>query len=305
MFDTPMNRRAFLAGSGSLLGAAAAFPHALPAAPLHLSSNSYSWHVFYQREKKNFGADLDVGLADVVKSGINGYEPGIGGPGDIDRLAPLLRKHGLELRSIYCGSAMHEPAEAAKSIERIVSIGERAKAAGTRIIVTNPNPIGKAKTDEQLKTQADALQKLGERLSGMGITLAYHNHDPEMRQEGREFHAMMKGTDPKAMTLCLDAHWVWRGSGNSMAVLSEVVKRYGARVSEIHIRQSQGGIWSESLGEGDVDYPGVVKGLADAGVKPNLVVEIAVEKGTPHTMDPVEAHRRSVEYARQVFAPLG
>jgi inosose dehydratase len=107
------------------------------------------------------------------------------------------------------------------------------------------------------------------------------------------------------MTLCLDAHWVWRGGGNSMPVLADVVKRYGARVSEVHIRQSAAGVWSETLGEGDVDYPAVVKGLAEAGVKPQLVVEIAVEKGTPHTMDPVEAHRRSVEYARRVFAPLG
>jgi inosose dehydratase len=297
-----MSRRAFLA-SGAAIAAA---PRAGAAAePLHISSNSYSWHVYYQREKKNFGADLDAGLADVAKSSLNGYEPGIGGPGDVDRLVPLLKKHGLEMRSIYCGSVMHDPAQAEKSIERIMAVAEKVKAVGTKIIVTNPNPIGKAKTDEQLKTQAGALQTLGEKLSGMGLTLAYHNHDPEMRQEGREFHAMMKGTDPKAMTLCLDAHWVWRGSGNSSKVLSEVVKLYGPRVSELHIRQSAGGVWSETLGEGDIDYPEVVKGLVEARVKPLLVMEIAVEKGTPNTMDSVEAHRRSVEYARKVFAPLG
>jgi inosose dehydratase len=297
-----LSRRDFMAAGAALAAAARA---GAAGEPLHLSSNSYSWHVYYQRERKNFGADLDAGLADVAKSGLNGYEPGIGGPGEIDRLAPLLRKHGLEMRSIYCGSVMHDPAQADKSIERIVAVAEKAKAVGTKIVVTNPNPIGKGKTDEQLKTQAEALQKLGEKLSGMGLALAYHNHDPEMRQEGREFHSVMKGTDPKAVTLCLDAHWVWRGSGNSSKVLSEVVKLYGARVSELHIRQSVNGVWSETLGEGDIDYPALVQGLTEARVKPLLVMEIAVEKGTPNTMDSVEAHKRSAEYARKVFAPLG
>ncbi len=295
-----LSRREFLAA-----GAVLADSRGLLAEPLHLSTNSYSWHVYYQREKKNFGADLDAGLADVAKSGLNGYEPGIGGSGEIDRLAPLLKKHGLEMRSIYCGSVMHEAAQAEKSIERIVAVAEKAKTVGTKIIVTNPNPIGKAKTDDQLKTQAEALQKLGEKLSGMGMVLAYHNHDPEMRQEGREFHSVMKGTDPKAVTLCLDAHWVWRGSGNSSKVLSEAAKLYGARVSELHIRQSSGGVWSETLGEGDIDYPALVGQIAEAKAKPLLVLEIAVEKGTPNTMDSVEAHKRSAEYARKVFAPLG
>lgn len=295
-----LSRRDFLAA-----GAALAAARAPGGGRLHLSTNSYSWHVFYQREKKNFGADLDAGLADVARAGLDGYEPGIGNPAEIDRLVPFLKKHGLEMRSIYCGSALHDPVQAEKSIERILSVAERAKAAGTRILVTNPNPIGKPKTDEQLKIQAEALQKLGEKLTGLGLVLAYHNHDPEMRQEGREFHAMMQGTDPKALTLCLDAHWVWRGSGNSSKVLADVVKRYGVRVSELHLRQSVGGVWSETLGEGDIDYPALVAGLAEAGVRPHLVMEIAVEKGTPHTMDPVEAHRRSAEYARKVFAPLG
>ncbi len=33
-----------------------------------------------------------------------------------------------------------------------------------------------------------------------------------------------------------------------------------------------------------------------------LVIEQAVEKDTPKTLDPVEAHRRGSRYARQVFA---
>lgn len=38
--------------------------------------------------------------------------------------------------------------------------------------------------------------------------------------------------------------------------------------------------------------------------KPHLVIEVALASGTPKTLSPVEAHRRSAEYARRVLAPL-
>jgi len=302
------SRRRFLADTGLVAGAAALLDprlaRAAEAAGLHLSSNSYSWHVYYQREKKNFGADLDAGCADIAASGLNGLEPGIGGPGDIERHAAILTKHGLGMRSIYMGSCLHLADKAEASIARILAVAAKAKEAGTRILVTNPDP-NPGKTDEQLKVQAESLGTLGKKLAELGVTLAYHNHDVEMRKEAKEFHSVMDGTDPKVVTLCLDAHWVWRGAGNSAAVLDAVVKKHGARVSELHIRQSVNGVWSETFGDGDVDYAAIVRHLAGLGVKPHLVLEIAVEKGTPNTMTAVEAHRKSAEAARKVFAALG
>lgn len=303
-----VTRRRFLADAGLSAGAAvllgSRLARAAEAAGLHLSSNSYSWHVYCQREKKNFGADLDAGCADIAASGLNGLEPGIGGPGDIERHAAILKKHGLEMRSIYMGSCLHLPDKAEASIARILGVAAKAKQAGTRILVTNPDP-NPNKTDDQLKVQAESLGTLGKKLAGLGVTLAYHIHDVEMRKEAKEFHSVMDGTDPKVVTLCLDAHWVWRGAGNSAAVLDAVVRKHGARVSELHIRQSVGGVWSETLGAGDIDYPAIVAHLAGIGGQPHLVLEIAVEKGTPHTMTAVEAHRASAAYARKVFAALG
>lgn len=305
MGDRLADRRRFLADAGLVAGAAALLgprlARAAEAAGLHLSSNSYSWHVYYQREKKNFGADLDAGCADIAASGLNGLEPGIGGPADVERHAAALKKHGLEMRSIYMGSTLHLRDKAEASIAHILAVAAKAKEAGTRILVTNPD-ANPNKTDEQLKTQAEFLGTLGRKLAELGVTLAYHNHSVEMQKEGREFHSVMDGTDPKVVTLCLDAHWVWRGAGNSKEVLDAVVKKHGARVSELHLRQSVNAVWSETFGEGDIDYPALAASLAAFKVKPLLVMEIAVEKGTPRTMDAVEAHRKSAEYARKVFA---
>ena len=280
-----------------------------PAGTLHLSTNAYSWHVFYQREGRDFGASLDEGLKAVAASGLNGFEPGVGGTEEIRRLLPLLKSHALDMRSIYVNSSLHEATEADRSIEQILAVADEVKAAGTRLIVTNPNPLQwggpENKSDQQLRTQAAAMNRLGQALGGLGLTLAYHNHDIELRAAAREFHHMMAGTDPRHVSLCLDAHWIYRGAGNSQVALFDVVKLYGARVKELHLRQSRNGVWSETFGEGDIDYAALAQALAAAGVKPHLVLEVAVETGTPKTLDPTEAHRRSAAYARRVLAPLG
>jgi inosose dehydratase len=136
----------------------------------------------------------------------------------------------------------------------------------------------------------------------MGLILAYHNHDIELRNAAREFHHMMVGTDPAHVTLCLDAHWVYRGSGNSQVALFDVLKLYGPRVTELHLRQSQNGVWTEVFGPGDIDYPRLADYLLQIGVKPLLVLEQAVEAGSPKTMNAVEAFKKSTEYTRQIFA---
>ncbi|MDP2897583.1 MAG: sugar phosphate isomerase/epimerase, partial [bacterium] len=250
----------------------------------------------------------DSGLREVAASGMDGYEPLVSAPGEIDRLGPLLKKHGLEMRSLYVNSTLHEAGRADKSIEEVLAIAEKAKGVGTRIIVTNPSPIRwggpEDKDDAQLETQAAALDKLGAQLKARGLTLAYHNHDSELRQAAREFHHMMLGTDPKHVTLCLDAHWIYRGSGNSSVALFDVLKLYGSRVGELHLRQSVNNVWSEAFGEGDIDYRRLAVFLQRIGVSPHLVLEQAVEQSTPKTMSAVEAHRKGGQYARRLFAAL-
>jgi len=308
MKDQAQSRRDFLK-SAAIATALSAIPEAVTKAGtggLHVACNQYSWEVFYAREKKDFNASLDAGLADVAASGIDGFEPGA--DAKIDQLVPLLRKHGLQMRSLYVNSTLHEPSHVDQSIGEVLATAAKAKAAGTQIIVTNPSPIRwggpENKTDEQIETQAEALNTLGARLRQMGLTLAYHNHDVELRNAAREFHHMMVGTDPKNVTLCLDAHWVYRGSGNSQVALFDVLKLYGPRVTELHLRQSRQGVWTEVFMPGDIDYPRLAEHLLKIGIKPLLVLEQAIEDSSPNTTKPVEAFTRSTQYARQVFAGL-
>lgn len=271
---------------------------------LHVACNQFCWINMYGRAKKVFNADLDAGFGQVKQSGMDGLETMLGDVQAVEQVIPLLVKHGLAMRSFYTGATLHEPATVEENIERVVATARRSKELiDLRIVVVNPTPLnGRAKSDEQLASQADAMTLLGGRLAEMGTTLAYHFHAPAWQNDGREFHHLMNEADPKLVKLCLDTHWVYRGSGNSAQRVHDVIERYGQRIAELHLRQSIDGVWTECMCDGDIDYRRVADELQSQGAQPLLVLEQAVEKGTPNTMDAVESHRRSRAYVERVFA---
>ena len=301
------SRRTFLKSfTASAMAApmAAGLAQAATEAKLHIACNQFCWLNMYRRSGKDFNADLDAGFAQVKRSGIDGVETMLGDVAAAELMIPLLKKHGLAMRSFYSSATLHDPATRDENIERIVATAKKSKELiDSQIVVVNPTPLkGQAKSNAQLATQADAMTHLGERLAEFGTTLAYHFHAPAWQDNGREFHHVMTKTDPKRVKLCLDTHWVYRGSGNNAQRVYEVMERYATRVAELHLRQSTDGVWTECMSDGDIDYRQVADGLNARGVRPLLVLEQAVEKGTPNTMDAIESHRRSRAYVEDVFA---
>ena len=311
-FSNQSSRRTFLrtglAATSMLLPAAGLTTDAHGRQRLPVSCNGYNWITFYERAGKSWMADPEASLSDFAATGFKAYEPGVHTVEEIAQLKPGLDKYNIALPSVYIGSTLHEADTSAQNIELFMKIALAAKAIGTRIIVTNPSPIRwgspEDKDDAALILQARNLEKLGELLKAQGMTLAYHNHDIELRQGAREFHHMLASTDPRLVSLCLDVHWVYRGTGNSQVALFDVVKTYGKRIVELHIRQSVDHVWSEVFGKGDIDYSRLVAELVRIKVRPHLVLEQCLETGSPNTTDVVSAHRQGLSQVMSVFAPV-
>ncbi len=306
-------RRHFLSSLTALTGATLLTDHQplqanAVAKPQPISCNAYTWNTFYGREKKQWMTDPDASLAEFVQAGLTAYEPSFNNAEEVKKLAPYLPKYQLTMPSLYVNSTLHRTDEAQKSIDSVLAIADAAKPLGATIIVTNPSPIKWSseddKTDADLAEQAKNLDRLGAELRKRGMVLAYHTHAPEHRQAAREFHHMLLASDPKNVSLCLDAHWVYRGSGNSQVALFDVVKLYGKRIVEVHIRQSKNGIWQETFSDGDIDYRRLATDLKAQGIHPLLVLEQCLEKDSPNTIGPVEAHKQDLVYTREVFAGL-
>lgn len=295
MFVT-MNRRKFI--TSTTLAASTFAVNGLAAHSPHIASNVYPWITFARRRNRNWQDGDPNGVAAVAKTGVQGFEPIGDSPDQIRKLAVLLKENGLEMRSLYVNSKLHEADEAKDSIKLVLAIADEAAKAGANIVVTNPSPIKwggpENKNDKQLRTQARALDRLGAQLRELGMQLAYHNHDAELREGAREFHHMLTATDPANVKLCLDAHWVYRGCGNSEVALFDAVKHYHSRIIELHLRQSKNGVWTEVFNmAGDIDYQHLFDQLDDWNIQPHMVLEQAVEDQTPDTMTAIEAHRRS------------
>lgn len=293
--------------------ASLAIPPGIPAwaqekSKIHVSSNQYTWTTFANREKRNWTDNLEASLAEVAESGVNGFEPNATSIDYLEKLIPLLRKHHLQMRSIYVNSKLYDVQEARESIQQVLGIAEAAATLGTTIVVTNPSPIRwggpEDKTDEQLKIQAVNLDLLGQELGKRKMILAYHNHDAELRNAAREFHHMLLRTNPKNVAFCLDAHWIYRGSGNSQNALFDVVKLHGPRIVELHLRQSQQGVWTESFGPGDIDYPRLVKEIDRLSLRPHLVLEQAVESKSSKKLTALEAGKEGLKFVRDHFSIL-
>ncbi len=308
-------RRQFLAAAATSAVAATpavAATSAVAADPpkLWVGLQVYPWKTFRKRAgQPDFETDLKAGLAEAAKTGADGFEGIATDPAGMKALAAACRANGLAVRSLYIPSVLHDPMLARDAIKKAIATAAEAKTHGVTVIVSNPAPISWTaplvdKTDQQLRTQAENLGQLGKALAAQGQTLAYHTHDMEMRQAAREFHHMLLHTDPAHMGFCLDAHWVYRGAGDSELALLDVVKVYGKRIVELHLRQSEKGVWTEAFGRGDIDYARLAVELAALKVKPLLVLEQAVEVKTPTTLDAVTAHTRSVAAVREIFGAV-
>ncbi|MPR32272.1 sugar phosphate isomerase/epimerase family protein [Salmonirosea aquatica] len=306
------NRRQFLNSALALTTTASlsSLQH-VSAKKLHfpISCNQYTWFTFFNREGREWGANLDASLAEYVKSGFQAFEPSFTNLEEVIKLGPLLKKYNLALPSFYVNSTLHRADEAQKSIDTVLAIAKAAQPLGAKIVVTNPSPIRwggpENKNDAELTEQARNLDRLGAALRKIGMTLSYHTHDIELRAGAREFHHMLLATDPENVTFCMDVHWVYRGSGNSELAVFDVLKLYGERITELHLRQSKNGVWLETFQpEGDIDYPRLVQELKNKGVTPHLVVEQCLEEKSPHVLTTVEAHQRDLAAVKQTFRAL-
>jgi len=262
-----------------------------------VGSNIYGWGQYAQREKKQL--DVEEVISALRDTGYDYLEAFIdlNRPDEITKFAEQLKAKGLQPVSIYTRARLHEAANAKDAVAKMVASAKVCQQAGFRVISCNADPIGREKTDEELKTQAAALADLGEGLNAHGLKLGVHHHLPEMANKAREFHYNFDYTKPHAVGWCYDVHLVWRGGLMPL----DALKQYGQRVVTWHLRQSRTGVWWEDLDTGDIDYEAVAKYAKEHNLARRFSVELALEAGTKITRSVIENHRRSREFVRRVF----
>ena len=309
-----VNRRNFLKRATVLTGSALLVNHQdiIPQAiaqTIHSTGqvevfiNQYTVDTFYAREGINFKENLDTCFAELKATGLAGFEAMAHQPEELDAYIDALKKQNLQLRSIYTTGNLYDEAVADAELKRLIAIAERAKSAGTKALVHNPQPKS-GKSDPEMNLQNQNFNILGAELRKLGIKLALHYHTSELEFAAREFHSFMCDTDPENVSLCFDVHWSFRASSNSALSAYSHAKLYADRVAALHLRQSQAGVWTETfVAKADIDYDRILailrqcKGFNDCVV----VLEQAPENGTPKTLMPLDIFKQSVETVKKMY----
>lgn len=297
-----MNRReALLAGAAPLLWTLVKAPSPRVVASSRFSVEGYIWQQYAERQKKKLGDVLDAIFPMARKAGFRNVElnQGFFTPDLRDRTLALVKTNYLWMPSVYVGGAMHEQDRAEQTVAQALEIADLCRPFGCHAVLNNPDPKPDhtSKSDRELATQVDMLNRLGRELRKKGFRLWTHAHSPEMAENAREWRYNLQHTDPQYVQICLDLDWVHQGGQDPLALLREA----GSRVASLHLRNSRQKLWLEAFGDGDIDYRQIAAYLKEAELQPLLVVELAYMKDTVVTRPLEEDLRLSRKYAERVF----
>jgi inosose dehydratase len=145
-----------------------------------------------------------------------------------------------------------------------------------------------------------------------GIRTVIHQHIGTLIETEAEARRLFDSTDPSVLGLCLDTgHWTFGAGGDPAAA----VREFRDRVWHVHFKDCSPEVMAASranewdgptsvghgvfceLGQGSVDFPGVLGALEDIDYDGWIVVEQDV---LPGTGTPLLSARRNREYLRSI-----
>lgn len=254
-----------------------------PIAQPRIVAATYVWSQEYTGRGQRLEDHLDAAFAATARAGfdaVQGWLSWYGTDAQAAATAAALAAQRLSMPSAYTDGPLHDD-RADATIDRVAQWAGRGRPHGLRMVVMNPDVRrdGAEKTDDELSVQARNLDRLGSRLQALQVSLAIHAHDKEMRSGAREWYSTLRQTDPATVGICLDLHWVHRGGQDPATLL----KAAGARVLDVHLRNSNQGIWLQDLGRGDLDYAALAEVFRRGNYRGSYTVELAYEPRTRRT----------------------
>lgn len=266
-----------------------------------MAVEGYIFQQYAQRLHKPLESIMDEVLPMARHAGFRNIElnPAFFPPDGRKKTLSILRAQHLRMLSVYVGGPLHEKAAADKTIASALEFGDLCRPFGCKAVVTNPDPKpgGVPKTDAELAVQADSLNRMGRTLAQHGFGLRVHHHTPQLADHAREWHHILRHTDPEYVHICVDVDWAYESGFKPVPFLRNV----GKRLREIHVRSAKDKVWLEAVEDSDIDYRKVAAYLKGADLHPLIVVELAYRPNTVITRPLEEDLRRSRLYAEEVF----
>jgi len=171
-------------------------------------------------------------LEDVRATGYSGFETGFANLSHAKSL-PQARSQieatGLSFIGVHIFLPEYEAVTNVAPQALYEQVGHTGGALGAERLILSGSP---AVTLGEIKNKADALNRAGQFARTLGMKLAYHNHWPEFKYNGKEIEALYASTDPASVWFLLDAGHAYRTGID----LPSFVRRHSQRITGIHFR---------------------------------------------------------------------
>lgn len=214
--------------------------------------------------------------------------------GAVERFKSLIQQYSLPVTGASYYADMWKKEEHSKILEDLELVTERLNAVGGSMLGITVGDARRMKTEAELDAQADLLKKALPICAKNNIEPNLHNHTFEVTNNLHD----LKGTLARVpeMKLGPDLNWLVRGGVDPVWF----IRTYGKRMVYMHIRdQDAAGKWTEAVGEGVMDFPGIAWALKEIQYNGKAAIELAFDKPP---VNPVrEDWKKSRQYVKKVF----
>jgi inosose dehydratase len=268
-------------------------------------------------------------LDEIAQTGYGGIELGPYGylPTDPAILGDALEAHKLRLLSAFVPVALVNKEHHEAGLHTVLKVGKLLVALGAQhVVLSDDNGAVPALVKQAGQRTGSALDPAGwdvfasgvdyiakRAYEELGLGLVFHHHCAGYVETPEETAALLERTDPQYVGLCLDTGHCHYGGGDAVSCL----KRYGKRVRYLHFKDYQPEIGAQCrqgkadyfkaveagvfcpLGQGAVDFPGLLAALESLGYDGWTVVEQDI------LTDDVNAPKRYAQANRDYLKTLG
>ncbi len=233
-------------------------------------------------------------------------------------LADLLAKRGLRMETVSNGGPLNmrfqDPRERKNVIADHMRLVRFIHALGCDHLKINCGPANPGgNTDDIYREQAKTFDELGKRISDLGMKFGVHAHLWSQFETPRDVERIFSLTDPKNVSFVLDTGHTTMAGMDPL----KLTRTYGDRIIEYHLKDvapsDRGGYQGPpldrlnvntgpddriffELGEGGVDFPGILSHLNGIGWKGWFTVELDRSGSTS-----IESAAKSKRYIESVL----
>lgn len=265
---------------------------------IRFGCQTYTWQMSYE----TYSQKLDHIINVVSQSGMTGIEPEICmlGPYDLNpvRLKDDLNEKSVELAALCLVCDWRNPEETDEErteADRIIAMIQQ-HFPGTLLALCQMPGEDRNNLRERQDNCMSIMHAIGQRSADVGVSAAFHPNSPDgsVFRVAEDYELLLDAMKPEVCGFAPDFGHIAKGGMDPVAIC----ETYANVIRHVHFKDMKAnGTWAE-MGQGGIDFAGIVRVLKDAGYDGWIMVE---DESPRAESEPDAVTMANGDYIREVF----